>query len=161
MDVGEFQDPISIGDPVNVDTYQLGLSLILTPGATLDEMRTVNDLLVSLSKEVAASAAPAEFKAGLVAFYGEWKSFYDANSEGVGAWLSRGFGATYAKVMEYKNRLADWRDRFVKLGFKSQTEAPQGAGVPSKAFPWTAVAIGSGVALGAVLVIRGFLARGK
>jgi len=143
---------------MDADTYQLGLSLIITPGATLDEMSTVNSLIVALGREVAASQAPTDFKQVFGEFYQEWKAFYDANASGVGGWLSRGFGSTYGKTLDYKARLADWRKRFLALGFKSQTETPSGMGI-AKPFPWSTIAIGAGVTIGALLVLRAFLAK--
>lgn len=145
---------------MDATSYSLGLQLFITPGAARDEMDTANGIIVALGKEIAASKAPADFKQAYAIFYDEWRGFFDRYKEGLTAWFARGFSVTYDKILDYKRRAKEWNARFRALGFATQIEVPSGAGV-NRQFPWMAVAIGGGVILGSVLVLRAFMPRGS
>jgi hypothetical protein len=127
------------------------LLTIITPATTQGEMNTISNLATQLGREIGASTIAPDFKTGYAAFYSEWQNYLDTHSD----WLTRGLSATYEKVLEYKQRLNDWQNRFKTAGYNTSVERAGSAGFAT--FPWRSIGISLGVAAGLYFVLHSFL----
>lgn len=103
-------------------------------------MVTITSLATQLAREMIASPAPPAFKADYASFYNEWLLFR-LNNKG---WFSRASSSVYEKTMEYKVRLKDWQEKFIKLGFKTNISVIRS----ESNWPLRTLAIAGGVTLG-------------
>lgn len=128
---------------------------IVTPGVTGAEIETVNSIAAQLGRDILLSKAPADFKQGYHKFYIEWILF-QANNSG---WLSRGTMGVYEKTLEFKARLREWQERFLKQGYSSSAEMITGAGTKKDSI-WPILATIAGLGVGFYVIGRAFLKRG-
>lgn len=113
---------------------------IVMPSAIKDEIVTVDKSFGVLAQLVAAARArlPPDFVVGWDAFRSEWVQFRDAHD----SWLSRTWGMSYTKALEYRARLETWRQKFEQLtGQTINFPSPGAAAGPPDAggFPWSKV----------------------
>jgi hypothetical protein len=101
------------------DLYELGAAddadvgaLVVTPGAMLDEMNTVDALVRQLDIDVQASNVRQPFKTAFVAFRDEWRRFYAEHE----SWWGRMWGAVYEKIVDFRRRAEEWRQAFLREG---------------------------------------------
>jgi hypothetical protein len=110
----------------------------VTPGATKLEMDTVDAGMRQLDGELRASQVSQAFVLAWQSFLAEWRRFQTEHSR----WVDRLFDRTYFKTLEFRRRLRDWREAFVKAGGRPQ--APALPGEPISTFPWERFAIVAG-----------------
>lgn len=121
------------------------------PGAQLDELHTTNAIIEQLNRDIVASNVGAAFKAGWRAFRDEWQQFYQEHQ----GWTDRLWYSTYEKTVEYRQRAADWRTDFETRGGRAtgpKDTPPEPAG--KGPIPWGKVALGAGVAVGALAALN-------
>ena len=87
-------------------------ALIVTPGAMLDELNTVNNGVKQLDADISASKVREAFKKAWADFMVEWKKFYDSKQ----GFFSRTWGSTMEKTIEYRKRVDEWRAAFNREG---------------------------------------------
>lgn len=134
----------SLGGPGSWDN-----TAFFTPSTVLAEMRTVDNAIASLAKDVFASDVSDEFRSEFETFVTEWQAFYDEN-KGV---LSRILNSTYAKTLEYRDRYEEWRRRFLVEG--GSTNSPD---LPSERFGDQALSILKWTGIGVLVTGLGWLA---
>ena len=103
---------------MNQGYYAIGAEYkggFFTPGTVLDEMNVLKNQMGVLKIEVVASNAPDRFKTTFKKFAAEYEKFYQRNS----GWWDRTKNKTYALVLEYKERFAQWKAAFLAKGGKS------------------------------------------
>jgi hypothetical protein len=120
------------------------MGFLITPGMTQNEMETINNGVVSLSKDFLA-AGPAispDTQLAWKDFAASWVKFRDENS----GWFNRGVSGVYEQVLKWRDNLAEWRDRFIASGGKPRdVQAPA-----EKPIGWIGVLAGGVIVLGAV-----------
>lgn len=86
------------------------------------DMDSVKSVASQLNADVAASTAPATFKAGWANFFAELTKWYSDN-------YSNFFSgnALYEKALEYRQRVVDWRNLFESTGGVATGPAPNPA----------------------------------
>lgn len=94
-------------------------ALVVTPGAILAEMNTVDAAVKQLDSDVMASAARDAFKKSWRGFVTEWQAFYKDHA----SWTDRLWGAPYEKTLDYRRRVGEWRTAFEREG--GQASGPQ------------------------------------
>ena len=122
-----------------VDT--IGAGGIRTPSFVAAEMRTVDQTINALGVDIqrVADQLPAGFMNGWIAFRVEWQRFLADNS----SWLDRATNTVYDKTIEFRERAASWRDKFVREGGRPSTPAlPQGRTWPVGAIVAGAAIVG-------------------
>ena len=142
------------------DAYEAGVESqarddigLFGPQNTLDEMNSVNAEVLSLDGLIKGSpGVRQEFKTSWEAFRDGWVKYFDSHNSTLNPldYISRSLNETMDKVVEYRQKVAGWRDALRKEGVK----AP-GPGLGEKEtdeFPWKWVLIGGGLLLGYVLV---------
>jgi soluble lytic murein transglycosylase-like protein len=86
-------------------------------------------------------------------FEREFGNFWAAHA---GSWTDRMWRGAYDKAVEYRQRTADWRQRFEALGGKPTTPAPRPPTEhflpPGVSMPWKTIAVVGGLAAGALLL---------
>jgi hypothetical protein len=87
-------------------------ALIVTPGAMLDELNSVNNGVNQLDIDITSSKVRDGFKQAWKAFKAEWKKFYDSKQ----GFFSRTWGSTMEKAVEYRKRVDQWRAAFSREG---------------------------------------------
>jgi hypothetical protein len=96
-------------------------AIVVTPGATLAEMRTVDAGVAQLDSDIRRSTTlPATWVNAWGRFAAEWREFFDEHQW----WTDRLWAGAYERTVNYRRRLADWRADFVRQGGK-----PSGPGV--------------------------------
>ena len=136
--------------------YQIGVQSIgadyqggfFTPGTVLDEMNTLKSQIGILSIDVRASSVPIGFKVTYEKFRKEYETFYENNT----GWFDRTKNVTYALVLEYKDRLAQFRSAFKRKG--GATDIKLARPPPARAFPWVAVGATTSLAILAMIIIK-------
>jgi len=98
--------------PVGAE-YKGGL---FTPGMVLDEMKSIKNAADMLAIDIRRSKVGSHIKEGFKRFKNEWDEFYDEYCCGISAWASRTLNKTYAKVLEFRDRLNGWRGLFLARG---------------------------------------------
>lgn len=118
------------------------LGAIVMPSAIRDEILTVDAAFTTLAKLVDAkrSALPADFLTGWGVFLTEWIRFRDDHR----SWLSRAWGMSYTKTLEYRARLEQFRQKFEQLtgsriNFPSPGASPEAVDPMKTGFPWNKV----------------------
>lgn len=106
-------------DATGPDPEVMG-AVIVTPGATLAEMRTVDAGVSQLDADIKRSSVPVAWAAAWARFVAEWQQFYAEH----GSWTDRLWAGAYERANDYRRRLGDWRADFVKQGGK-----PSGPGI--------------------------------
>lgn len=119
---------------------------VVMPSAIKDEIVTVDKSFGALAKLVDArrSALPPDFVIGWEAFKAEWTRFRDAHD----SWLSRTWGMSYTKALEYRARLEGFRQKFELLtGQTINFPSPGAAAGPPDpgGFPWNKVFWGAAI----------------
>lgn len=124
------------------------LGAIVMPSAIRDEILTVDASFTALAKLIDArrSALPGDFITGWDSFKGEWSRFRDDHR----SWLSRTWGMSYTKALEYRARLETWRQKFeqltgAKINFPSPGATPESTNPAQSAFPWNKVFWGAAI----------------
>lgn len=113
-----------------------------TPGEVLDEMRTIDAMVSNLDRDVSIASVPDNFKMQWAAFRDEWRSFF-ADNKNV---ISRAMNQTFAKTLEFRDRVEDWRKAFVVEGGKVTTPSlPTFNKARGGEFPWKTLIIGGGL----------------
>lgn len=120
-----------------------------SPGYVLAEMNGIEASVQALTRDIAASAIDADFKADFALFAQDWRAFYGAFNKPVVDWLPRAVNSTRDKVLEFKNTVADWRDAFVKRGGKPSPVALRRANT----FSIVPYLVGGAIAFGAIYLI--------
>jgi Transglycosylase SLT domain len=86
-------------------------------------------------------------------FEREFGNFWAAHA---GSWTDRMWRGAYDKAVEYRQRAADWRQRFEALGGKPTTPAPRPPTEhflpPGVSMPWKTIAVVGGLAAGALIL---------
>ena|SRR3990167_1723769 len=124
---------------------------VRTPGYVLSEMRTVDNLVLSLVRDISRTDVSDVFLEAFTAFVKDWREFYDENKSGFGAWWARGTTPVYMKTLEYRNLAMQWRDRFVRQGGSpSSVPLPE----PKKFSPWPYI-LGLGLVVGLGYLVFG------
>ncbi len=105
--------------------------LVVTPSYTLDRMNRLNTAMGTFQQDVwRALPGPTQpFSLAFGAFKIEWDKFYKDNGPGSSGWASRLWGSTMDSVINYENRLNEWKDKFRALVGTSPS-APGGAKDP-------------------------------
>jgi hypothetical protein len=136
---------------IGVD-YKGGL---FSPSTVMSEMDTVTTWATALAHEIGASDAPEVFKFSYSNFYKEWKSFYESH-KGLLNWPKRVLNTTYAKVLEFKERVREWRKKFKELGGETitpiTTKEAYGSGLSR--FSFKSLIIGTGVVVGGYFLLK-------
>jgi hypothetical protein len=118
---------------------------IRMPGDIKAEMDTVDASIKQIDTEIRASSLPVEFRSAWDGFLAEWKKFYGEHQ----SWSSRLWYAAYDKTLEYRKRLAEWRQVFVGMGgHPVSPELPKPSVEKESHFPWLFVGgalVGGGV----------------
>jgi hypothetical protein len=127
-------------------------ALIRSPGAIKSEMDTVDAGVKQLDSDIMASTVRQAFKQSWRVFVGEWQKFYAGHQ----SWTSRLWHAAYEKTIEYRRRLEEWRQLFVREGGSATgpSFAPPSSG---GGIPWRPILIGAAGAIvaGVLLGRRG------
>lgn len=128
-------------------------ALIVTPGAMLDELNTVNNGVKQLDADISSSKVREAFKKAWRDFTVEWKKFYDSKQ----GFFSRTWGATMEKTVEYRKRVDEWRAAFGREG--GLTTGPTlnvPKPLPSPGGTWRWWAVGGLLAGGAYIGVKVF-----
>ncbi|MDX2023246.1 MAG: hypothetical protein SF187_23635 [Deltaproteobacteria bacterium] len=121
----------------NHASSELG-ALIVTPGAMLDELNTVNNGVKQLDADISASKVREAFKKAWADFTVEWKKFYDSKQ----GFFSRTWGSTMEKTIEYRKRVDEWRAAFNREGGLTTgptLNVPEPKGATGGSWRWWAV----------------------
>jgi hypothetical protein len=82
-------------------------------------------------------------------FTKEWSDFVARHEH----WQDRMWGADYDKAIEMRDRVAQWRQRFIELGGKPNSPDPDPPPKPT-AIPWKTILLVAGLGTAGVLVLR-------
>jgi len=125
------RDPVdTIGTPV------------VTPASILAEMNVVNFAVKQLSADIEASQIGQGFRQAWGNFVAEWRGFYESHK----GWTDRLWGRAYTQAYEYRQRVNEWRQDFMRAGGKVTGPALP---LEGEGFPW-------GIVLGGVALVAGF-----
>jgi hypothetical protein len=106
-------DHYDLGAADELDELDVGMgALVVTPGAMLDEMRTVDALIRQIEIDVKASSVRQAFKDAFASFREEWRKFYAEHE----SWWGRMWGAVYEKILDFRRRAEEWRQAFLREG---------------------------------------------
>ncbi len=116
-------------------------ALVVTPGAMLAEMNTIDATVRQLDIEIMSSVVNVEFKDAWRRFVAEWQVFHQNHED----WWDRTWGVIYDKVLDYRRRVEEWRGQFHRAGGHSVSPplpaAPGGPPVAWNKLYWLAAAL--------------------
>lgn len=110
-------------------TDELG-AVVASPSTIKDELETVESATRQLDAEMRAQPIPPDFLRAWEAFISEWRLFFASHQR----WSERLFDSTYFKALEFRRRLADWREAFARAG--GRPLAPGLPVIPAGGQPW-------------------------
>ena len=128
---------------MSVDGLQL-----FTPSMVRADMLAIDNTINALAADIKASDVDQRFREEFAKFALEWRDFYK-NHE---SWIKRAFNKTAEVTEQYKRRLYDWRQEFLKRG--GQVSVPALRPTPDEAFTLGRVAMIGGLVLGGYVLYK-------
>jgi hypothetical protein len=121
---------------------------IASPGNIRDEIATIAFQFKALDQQVQARRAklPADYLQGWALFLAEWQAFATNHA----SWTDNLFYKSYAKALEYRQRLEEWRAKLVELTGQAVNYPNAGPGqkpAATPSIPWKPIIYGA-VAIG-------------
>lgn len=137
---------------------------LFSPSTVADEIHTVSTLVAALDRDIQNTKPDDGFLSAWADFVREWTEFVSSHS-GVMGYPSLLLNSTYAKVLEYRDRVDGWRKRFQDLGGQASSPQPPATeemhgkdkGLFSDGPSWSTILLIAGATAG----IGWYLSRGR